>query len=634
MSEIKQLKTKLNEVENKEKIEILCQISDLYFQKLNYDKSLAYLQEALQLAQSISDDKYVAICYHKMGLAYWRRNEFSRALHYFNKALPMYKKLDNKSQVAKMEMSIGVTLNNLGETQKAKFQLRKAVHKIIRARNKKLLANAYNWLGIVYNELNESENAMKYFMKGLVLQEKLQNKIGIGIAKNSIGLLHLNSNHYDQAEKLLLESLQIRKEIDDKMGIADCLNNLGMLFKELKNYEKSLYYYKQSLDIRTLIGGKAKMSHTHNNLGNIYAAMGKYEEAFKHHTLSLKLRKETGNKINILQSKQNICSCLLENDQIETAKKYLDECINELNDADPLPTDSQTYQLKMMYYEKIGDFPKAYENQTKFYELKTKLDTEENSVQIMELQKKYEMEKQIQENRFLQFKNGKLQKANNKISKQYKELKTKNDHIELTNKILRHDIINNLSVMNSALNLYNDSENPDYLAEIPKQIEKSINLIRKLRKLSKLLNHQKKLFPVDLRKDIFEKLVQNYSNLKIEINGKGVVLADQMLESVFDNLFSNAVKHSQTAKILIDILDRKRCIQINFTDFGIGIPQEIKDKIFEESYSYGETGNTGLGLFIVKKTIQNYGGSILVEDHNPQGTVFVIKLKSADKKIE
>ena len=42
---------------------------------------------------------------------------------------------------------------------------------------------------------------------------------------------------------------------------------------------------------------------------------------------------------------------------------------------------------------------------------------------------------------------------------------------------------------------------------------------------------------------------------------------------------------------------------------------------------YGETGGTGLGLYIVKKAMGNYGGHVRVEDNRQRGAVFVLALK-------
>ncbi len=91
----------------------------------------------------------------------------------------------------------------------------------------------------------------------------------------------------------------------------------------------------------------------------------------------------------------------------------------------------------------------------------------------------------------------------------------------------------------------------------------------------------------------------------------------------------NSVVHGKTDRIKVDIKSKNKISTIKVTDFGKGILEDIKDKIFEEGISYGENKGSGLGLFIVKKTIERYGGEIKVEDNKPSGAIFIIKLKSA-----
>jgi len=54
--------------------------------------------------------------------------------------------------------------------------------------------------------------------------------------------------------------------------------------------------------------------------------------------------------------------------------------------------------------------------------------------------------------------------------------------------------------------------------------------------------------------------------------------------------------------------------------------------IFDEGFHYGESGHTGIGLYIVKRTIEEYDGEVLVEDNKPHGAIFVIRLKKAIEK--
>ncbi|MFH0735614.1 MAG: ATP-binding protein [bacterium] len=67
-------------------------------------------------------------------------------------------------------------------------------------------------------------------------------------------------------------------------------------------------------------------------------------------------------------------------------------------------------------------------------------------------------------------------------------------------------------------------------------------------------------------------------------------------------------------------------VKISISDSGLGIPDSIKDKIFDPFMSHGKKEGTGLGLSITKKIIQEHGGSIFASSSLGQGSTFVIRL--------
>jgi len=113
----------------------------------------------------------------------------------------------------------------------------------------------------------------------------------------------------------------------------------------------------------------------------------------------------------------------------------------------------------------------------------------------------------------------------------------------------------------------------------------------------------------------------------VSIYGEGRALADEGLRSVIENIVNNAFIHSGTDRVEIRISESAEWCEIRIADFGIGIPDEIKERIFEERFKHGKTAQTGLGLFIAKKIVERYGGEIWVEDNKPKGSVFVIRLR-------
>ena len=156
-------------------------------------------------------------------------------------------------------------------------------------------------------------------------------------------------------------------------------------------------------------------------------------------------------------------------------------------------------------------------------------------------------------------------------------------------------------------------------------INKSVSLIEQMRELENALVSDEVLAGKSLR-SVAESVVKNYPDIKFSITGDCTVLCDDAIYSVIDNIVRNAVVHGKTERIDITIDDN---CEMRIADYGKGIPSDVKDKIFEEGESFGDTRGSGLGLYIVKKVMERYGGEITVEDNKPKGAVFVLKFKKA-----
>ena len=210
--------------------------------------------------------------------------------------------------------------------------------------------------------------------------------------------------------------------------------------------------------------------------------------------------------------------------------------------------------------------------------------------------------------------------------KAQEELINHQKHIKLINRILRHDIANNFAVIQSALNMYKQNHEDQMLEEANKQIQKGSLLIRRMKQFEEFLTSDKTLKVRDLN-SILNRIALSFPALKINIIGKAKVLANDAIDSVFDNLFNNALIHAEADVIDISIKKYDSSCDIRVADNGKGIPDKIKDKVFDESFKYGEKGHTGLGLYIVKKTIESFNGSIRVENNEPKGTTFILTLQ-------
>ncbi|MEA2053899.1 MAG: PAS domain-containing sensor histidine kinase [Candidatus Thermoplasmatota archaeon] len=174
-----------------------------------------------------------------------------------------------------------------------------------------------------------------------------------------------------------------------------------------------------------------------------------------------------------------------------------------------------------------------------------------------------------------------------------------NEVLHLINKIMGHDILNDLQVVSGALELYSESKDKKLLDKAHKRIARSVELIRRMRNLESLVASGGELTKHRV-KEVVEDVIKKYS-VDINVEGDGIVLADDAIYSVIDNIVNNAIVHGKTNKTNITIESKDNFCEIKIADYGKGIPDEIKEKVFDERFSHGERGGMGLGLYIVKK---------------------------------
>jgi len=200
-----------------------------------------------------------------------------------------------------------------------------------------------------------------------------------------------------------------------------------------------------------------------------------------------------------------------------------------------------------------------------------------------------------------------------------------NQALRVLNKILRHDILNNISVIMMSLEMMK-TEDTTLKNRAFSAIKKSVELVDKMKELENAISSGGELKPFDVN-ILLRDIIYNYPKIKFKIEGNCNVLADEALFSVFNNLLSNAVIHGEADKIEIIMKQKNNYCIIEISDNGKGIPETIRETLFEEGVGYGEDKGMGLGLYIVKKTIGRYGGEVSFKDNVPQGSVFILKLK-------
>lgn len=215
--------------------------------------------------------------------------------------------------------------------------------------------------------------------------------------------------------------------------------------------------------------------------------------------------------------------------------------------------------------------------------------------------------------------------------------------------IIAHDlrspfvsILGFLELLQTQYDDFNDSERKKYISLISENADTTLNLLENLLVWAKTqtgkiayMPVKQKLLPIVISVNNILKsaLKLKELELKIMIAEDIEIFADtNMLFTIFQNLISNAIKYSNHgSQISIKAQVFHEDIEIIVTDIGIGMDEEIKNKLFKVDEQVSEPGTdnekgSGLGLILCKDFIERHHGSIHVESEPGKGSQFNIRL--------
>lgn len=188
-----------------------------------------------------------------------------------------------------------------------------------------------------------------------------------------------------------------------------------------------------------------------------------------------------------------------------------------------------------------------------------------------------------------------------------------------------------------------DQEGQNYLDRISRAAARMDRLIQDVLLYSRASRSEIQLAKVDLDKLVHE-IVQQYPGFQppqalIEINAplQPVIGHEASLTQCISNLLSNAVKFvpaGRKPEVRIFTAQDNGMVRICVQDNGIGIAPKNQERIFnifERVHGAHEYEGTGIGLSIVKKTVERMGGSVGLQSEVGAGTKFWIDLPSHNK---
>lgn len=206
-----------------------------------------------------------------------------------------------------------------------------------------------------------------------------------------------------------------------------------------------------------------------------------------------------------------------------------------------------------------------------------------------------------------------------------------------------HELRTPLAVMQLQIDLYNSSKHPDNdtsaqqtISMITEQTERLGKMVRTLLDMSELqtIARDEEIAISALVEEVLadlEPLAQEKGiNLIEKCDNVLLMGSDILIYRLVYNLVENAIKYNfSDGTVTVTATQQNSQLHLTVEDTGNGIPEELKERIFEPFFRLDksrsrELGGVGLGLALVREIVRVHNGSILVKNNANSGTTFEV----------
>lgn len=657
----------------------------------NPDSALKFLDNQLQLCRNANFKKGEAEALKIYGNALQNKGDFKASITYYNDALTIAKGISGEKLVPGILNNIGLVNYNLGNYAEALNNFYEAIKGAEKTKNANVKAATLNNVALIYFEQGKLEEAKEKYKEMLAIYQTLGNQGRVILALNNIGDVELKQNNPIEALKNLQIGHEAALALESPEFIEMTSRTLADIYSVLDSADKAENLYRQSIAMSQDYGYGVPYAHSLIGLANLFYRKGELKEALNYGNEGLRQAESMGQPMQIRNANELLAKVYEEEGKYEEAlksfkifKQYNDSINNTQSQRLAATLESEyEFSKKTLEYEKA-----SLRQQLVIFSALAGLLVFLVILFIVyrnrnKLNKAYHFlqEKTIE----VESKNEKLEKALDQLRATQAQLIQAEKMAslgELTAGIA-HEIQNPLNFVNNfsevSMELVEEiqeartksqalrkSSGTD--ADAEEQLEDEI-LADVKQNLEKIKHHGKRADAIvkgmleHSRKSTGEKVPTDINALADEylrLSFHGIRAKDKSFQADFEkdfdpNLPKINVIPQDIARVLLNLINnafyacgnpefRKMnpglkplvkvgtrvlgtTIQISIKDNGPGIPDAIKDKIFQPFFTTKPTGEgTGLGLSLAYDIVKAHGGELTLESKKGEGCTLIILL--------
>lgn len=547
------------------------------------------------------------------------------------------------------------------------------------------IVQALNNIGTNYRRLAILDEASSYHYQALTYCDQYsgsrnpddrtarKNRV---VSLNGIGNVQLTLGNADEAENAFRQALKGENELGSALGQAINYANLGSILESREMLDSARYYYGKSLEFNEKVKSDLGVSLCHAHFGRLAEKEGDYDAAIEEYRQAYDIMEGNSDVWHWLESAVSLVRAYINAGNLERASFYLAKAGKEAGRISSMEYLAEVNRLEYLISKKKGNAVKALEYYVRSREYADSVASEKNLNHIQNVRVRYERERKQNEIELLnrsweaERKNRNalltmslialfltiatiivlifliaLRNRNQRIIKDMERMKS----TFFTN--ITHEFRTPLSVVQAAagdvLNRSSDPEVRRDALDILRHGKGLLNLINQILDIAKLTEKSAvKAVPEWKYGDIvgFISMICESYRPFAQTAGVRLVFSSPVEELEMDfipdyvqkivgNLLSNAVKFSPSgADVLLFVKQEEADVHIIVCDKGVGMTAEQKDKIFIPFYQAptdSQRIGSGIGLSLVKLSVEAMNGRVDVHSAPGEGTVFIVRIPLA-----
>ena len=547
------------------------------------------------------------------------------------------------------------------------------------------IVQALNNIGTNYRRLAILDEASSYHYQALTYCDQYsgsrnpddrtarKNRV---VSLNGIGNVQLTLGNADEAENAFRQALKGENELGSALGQAINYANLGSILESREMLDSARYYYGKSLEFNEKAKSDLGVSLCHAHFGRLAEKEGDYDTAIEEYRQAYDIMEGNSDVWHWLESAVSLVRAYINAGNLERASFYLAKAGKEAGRISSMEYLAEVNRLEYLISKKKGNAVKALEYYVRSREYADSVASEKNLNHIQNVRVRYERERKQNEIELLnrsweaERKNRNalltmslialfltiatiivlifliaLRNRNQRIIKEMERMKS----TFFTN--ITHEFRTPLSVVQAAagdvLNRSSDPEVRRDALDILRHGKGLLNLINQILDIAKLTEKSAvKAVPEWKHGDIvgFISMICESYRPFAQTAGVRLVFSSPVEELEMDfipdyvqkivgNLLSNAVKFSPSgADVLLFVKQEEADVHIIVCDKGVGMTAEQKDKIFIPFYQAptdSQRIGSGIGLSLVKLSVEAMNGRVDVHSAPGEGTVFIVRIPLA-----